>query len=862
ITLTPQEKPYFDDLWSKADSAQEGFLSRLDEAGFFQTTGLDDEDLGMAPDADKRGVLGRNGFNIALRLTGHRQAGKIITLSHLDLRKKDPIFDWRNRKMFFANAKYPHYPYAHSTAGPLPRFDQEPKSKRSKLCENWSEQNLQYCQTVFPTLSPQDGWVRGPIAKEHFLMTGLSAATLTHIWKLADNLNLGKLNLFGYTVAYYYVKLVLYGATRLPDSVPDEVLEACIQVTSAPPSQTSSSSTPLVSNNSFTPAAATDYGQTLGRTYQDAVAQATVELEVQQEQAQLNAEHDLVNQLKEVQTQQGKELEAQLQAHLEADTQREDELAKKVAAHKEAQDQKEQEYLQQLRAVQEQQQQALFVSLMNETQLYSGFGGGSAAQIAQAQQQQALTQQMYQNQTAQIMDAFQKQQAEAMMELHNLTVHAAKDVTYKPTGVTTSPPATDATSSGISAPSMPLPQSKSKPESQQPSTTAIDSNASKVTEPIAPAQPQPQQQQPQPPQPQPQPHPVQYPTDPQQYQPPPQPHQQQFLTDPKQYLTQPQTYSTDPRTYVTNPQTYSTDPRTYVTKPQTFLTDPRQYLNRPQPQPQYSTDPTQYAILPPQQQPQQDLLSTFTSVASKYLRPKLYAIDTTQYFAHQQQPYSTDNQYVVRPEAPMPPQSYHTQSPPPQQQQQYSTDPNQYVIRPQPLSLTHTQPQQYQHHSPPPLQQQQQQPYQPQPQMYQQQPAKYPNQPAYPPLQQQQQYFPPQSSYPSPHPSQPTSPNMNGPPLPYESIQQQWQQQQQQQQQQMQSPIYQYNKLPDAPVSVLNVQQLSSPVSSQGPPPSLPPRTSNPQTTQPSIISASSLILPRPAGPVSSVLFITAIIGQ
>ncbi|KAF9400822.1 hypothetical protein BGX21_003418 [Mortierella sp. AD011] len=390
------------------------------------------------------------------------------------------------------------------------------------------------------------------------------------------------------------------------------------------------------------------------------VAQATVELEDQQKHAQLNAQHDLADQPKAdqgMQTQQGKELgepAKEAAAQKEVQDQMEQELAKKMAAHKEALDKLEQEHLQLLKTVQEQQQQALFMSLMRETQLYSSFGGGSPAQIAQAQQQKAVTQRMYQDQITQIPEP--------------------------------------------------------KPESEQPSITAIDSDGGKVTEPVALAQPQLQQQQ---------------------YQPPPQLHQQQFSTDSKQYPTQSQTYSVDPRTYVTNPQTYSVDPSTYVIKPQ------------------------------------QDLLSTFTSIASKYLRPKQYAADPTQYLAHQQQSNSTNNEFVVRPPAPMPSQLY-----------QYSTDPNQYVVRPQPLSPTHTQPQ-YQYQSPPPPHRQQ---YSIDPNQYvvrpqplspthiQQHQCQYQS----PPLQQQQQYFPLQSSYPSPITSQPTSPNTNGQ-LPYESVQQQCQ---------------------------------------------------------------------------------------
>jgi len=70
-------------------------------------------------------------------------------------------------------------------AGPLPRFENTKATDRTihaRVSDNWSNQDLLYCQITFQNLGPTDGWLRGNITKESFMMTGLSQATLAHIW--------------------------------------------------------------------------------------------------------------------------------------------------------------------------------------------------------------------------------------------------------------------------------------------------------------------------------------------------------------------------------------------------------------------------------------------------------------------------------------------------------------------------------------------------------------------------------------------------------------------------------------------------------------------------------------------------------
>ncbi|KAF9416369.1 hypothetical protein BGZ94_010242 [Podila epigama] len=79
VVLTAEEQKQYDYLWSQADPEEQGFLNGEDGAAFFKKSGLPLQTLGNVwhyADSSNKGVLGRSGFNVAMRLIAHAQNGK------------------------------------------------------------------------------------------------------------------------------------------------------------------------------------------------------------------------------------------------------------------------------------------------------------------------------------------------------------------------------------------------------------------------------------------------------------------------------------------------------------------------------------------------------------------------------------------------------------------------------------------------------------------------------------------------------------------------------------------------------------------------------------------------------------------
>ncbi|KAF9130635.1 hypothetical protein BGX30_013443, partial [Mortierella sp. GBA39] len=79
ITLTTREKQLYGQLWAAADTDQSGFITGADAVPFFAKSGLSPQILGqiwVLADTDNKGVLGQQGFSVAVKLIAHAQNGK------------------------------------------------------------------------------------------------------------------------------------------------------------------------------------------------------------------------------------------------------------------------------------------------------------------------------------------------------------------------------------------------------------------------------------------------------------------------------------------------------------------------------------------------------------------------------------------------------------------------------------------------------------------------------------------------------------------------------------------------------------------------------------------------------------------
>ncbi|GJJ72468.1 hypothetical protein EMPS_04825 [Entomortierella parvispora] len=765
LTLTAQEKPYYDELWAEADSTQEGFLSRDAAMVFFRRSGLNNATLDTVwelADVEKHGVLGKNGFNVALRVIGHNQARPSPT-------SFTPIL----------------------TPGPLPRFENTKatdKTIHARVNDNWSNQDLLHCQVAFQNLGPKDGRVRAVLAKESFISTGLSHDTLVHIWRLADRSKIDKMNLFDFTVAHYYIKLVLYGATELPESVPEEVLEACkhppgVSATELPEPSSSSSTLPAHNTTDLIGAYNTTFGNAQAdeqRQQDELLKKAFKEAEKQQaKDAEL-----LTNIIEKSGKEQAKEAERLRNIYQEAQTQQEEEILKysqdtqssenelcaKIEAFKKNQAQVEDQYMMQFKAIKNQAQMAMHNNLMLSTQLSGGIGGNFAAG-ALMMQRNSVQQMAFQEQMASIIQACANQQQKAYAQLlsdvasypesqsdhYQKIFQEIRDNMHKllfGSGDSTTAPA-----SAAAAPDVVKLEPKPEPDVMKPESNVV--RPEPLPQPLTPATtivaPEPLTSVPVPPNSNPEVQ-ITYPGVPSyQQQQVMQPTHQQFSTNPADYVQRPVQYSVNPAEYIlpqNQQQTYSTNPEDYFRpqqqQQQAYMANLASY-SRPQVQPSFTADPF-------------DLLK-------KYLKPQLYTTDPNRYNTQ----YLTDpNQHLVRT------QPHH-----------HSVDPNQYVVRPQPLPSQQA-PQPVYHPQSPPLSHPypgQQQSHQP----FHYSPTAYTAQTMYAPQQQVQQ--PPTASVYSPQPQ----PQMAFPP------------QKPQTQPQVQ-PVYPPQKQPSQPQPQPQSQQLSQPV--------------------------------------------------
>lgn len=90
LHLTPEERRYFGQLFSSADTDKLGVVTGETAVKFFEKTRLSSDVLGeiwQIADTENRGLLTPAGFGIVLRLIGYAQAGRQVS-TELALKRK------------------------------------------------------------------------------------------------------------------------------------------------------------------------------------------------------------------------------------------------------------------------------------------------------------------------------------------------------------------------------------------------------------------------------------------------------------------------------------------------------------------------------------------------------------------------------------------------------------------------------------------------------------------------------------------------------------------------------------------------------------------------------------------------------
>ncbi|KAK9323877.1 hypothetical protein V1517DRAFT_319157 [Lipomyces orientalis] len=195
LTLTPEERTIYGQLFKSLDSESLGVVTGEVARTLFERSGLSPLVLGriwQIADDQNNGFLNQTGFAIALRLIGYVQSGQRLA------------------------------PELASQPGPLPRFEQETPSRVPPL--NPAER-ARFLQLFESTTS--DSLLSGDLARDIFVRARLPTETLGQIWNLADIHRRGALDVTEFVIAMHLIQCTLNGSLpALPSSVPQALITA------------------------------------------------------------------------------------------------------------------------------------------------------------------------------------------------------------------------------------------------------------------------------------------------------------------------------------------------------------------------------------------------------------------------------------------------------------------------------------------------------------------------------------------------------------------------------------------------------------------------------------------------------------
>ena len=224
LHLSPEERRYFGQLFSAADTDKIGVVTGEVAVKFFEKTRLPPTVLGeiwQIADTENRGLLTPPGFGMVLRLIGYAQAGRTVS-SDLALQPGGPLpkFDG------IAGPSTPNSPSG-NLAGPLrPQTSGGVAAGPIRVPPLTPDKVNQY-SSLFEESGAQNGNLSGDTAKQIFERAHLPNEILGRIWNLADTEQKGSLGLTEFIIAMHLLASYKNGSLRaLPQILPAGLYEA------------------------------------------------------------------------------------------------------------------------------------------------------------------------------------------------------------------------------------------------------------------------------------------------------------------------------------------------------------------------------------------------------------------------------------------------------------------------------------------------------------------------------------------------------------------------------------------------------------------------------------------------------------
>ena len=247
---TPDEKAYYDQLFTIADTAATGQLQGLHAVNFFKLSGLDVgilKNVWTVADARQQHYLTREDFYVALRLIAMAQNNIPPTREKLH----------ETAAIQLPYARFQNVPPPPASTPPPPPSPPQALLSPSRSGQDpyamSGEDRARYLNHFAPYDTNGDGFVEGPQAVELFSRSGLDRQALGKVWELSDNDKDSRLSPNEFAVAMHLIVCVSKRGLPVPVRLPPS-LAALLGVKEAggmgspaapaPPSSPASSSLP------------------------------------------------------------------------------------------------------------------------------------------------------------------------------------------------------------------------------------------------------------------------------------------------------------------------------------------------------------------------------------------------------------------------------------------------------------------------------------------------------------------------------------------------------------------------------------------------------------------------------------------
>ncbi|KAL8919129.1 MAG: hypothetical protein Q9172_005110 [Xanthocarpia lactea] len=217
LNLSPEERRYFGQLFTAADTDKIGVVTGEVAVKFFDKTRLPPATLGeiwQIADTENRGLLTPAGFGIVLRLIGYAQAGKPIS-SQQALKPGGPL-------PRFDGIPLPTGPQGNNGPQPL-----QPQNSGPIRVPPLTQDKVAQFSSLFEESGAHGGVLSGDAAKQIFERAQLPNGVLGRIWNLADSEQKGALGLTEFIIAMHLLTSYKNGSLRaLPQILPAGLYEA------------------------------------------------------------------------------------------------------------------------------------------------------------------------------------------------------------------------------------------------------------------------------------------------------------------------------------------------------------------------------------------------------------------------------------------------------------------------------------------------------------------------------------------------------------------------------------------------------------------------------------------------------------